>query len=68
MIDLSQNNITNEDIICKKMVEAKLMANGCAICCICGEEHGLDDINHIEIKGKTKKICKGCATAIKGIL
>jgi len=36
------------------------------VCLVCGEEHGLDDIYHIEIKGKTKKICKGCVTAIKG--
>jgi len=42
------------------------MSTGCAVCCVCGEEHGLDDINHIEIKGNTKKICKGCAAAIKG--
>jgi len=35
-------------------------------CSVCDEEHDLDDIHHIEIKGKIKKICKGCATAIKG--
>ena len=39
---------------------------GCATCCVCGEEHGLDDINHIEIKGEQKKICKECVAAIKG--
>jgi len=38
------------------------------VCLVCGEEHGLDDIHHIEIKGKTRKICKGCAAAIKGIV
>jgi len=38
------------------------------ICLVCGEEHGLDDIHTIEIKGKEKKICKGCITAIKGII
>ena len=37
------------------------------VCIVCGEEHGLDDIHHIKIKGKTKKICKGCASAIKGL-
>lgn len=42
------------------------MTKGCAICCVCGEEHGLDDIKHIEIKKDTKKICKGCVAAIKG--
>jgi hypothetical protein len=36
------------------------------VCCVCGEEHGMDDIHEIEIKGENKKICKGCATAIKG--
>ena len=39
---------------------------GCGKCCICGEEHGLDDIEHIDVKGKTKDICKECVTAIKG--
>ena len=43
------------------------MTIGCAVCCVCGEEHGLDDIDHIEIKGIPKNICKGCATAIKGL-
>jgi len=37
------------------------------ICIVCGEEHGLDNIHTIDIKGKTQKICKGCATAIKGL-
>jgi hypothetical protein len=31
------------------------MSVGCAKCCVCGEEHGLDDIKHVEIKGKIKK-------------
>ena len=44
------------------------MATGCAFCCVCGEEHGLDDIEHVEIKGEIKKICKGCLAAIKGII
>ena len=43
------------------------MSTNCAKCCVCGEEHDLGDIKHVEIKGKTKKICKGCAAAIKGI-
>ena len=38
------------------------------VCCCCGEEHGLDNIYTVEIKGENKKICKGCASAIKGIL
>ena len=45
------------------------MSTGCATCCVCGEEHGLDVINHIETKkGETKNICKECATAISGLL
>jgi hypothetical protein len=36
-------------------------------CIVCGEEHGLEDMDSIEIKGKDKKICKGCVTAIKGL-
>ena len=38
------------------------------ICLVCGEEHGLDDIHEFEVHGETKKICKGCATAVKGII
>jgi hypothetical protein len=38
------------------------------VCLVCGEEHGLDDIHTIDIDGHEKKICKGCATAIKGII
>jgi hypothetical protein len=37
-------------------------------CLVCSEEHGFDDIHTIEINGEEKKICKGCATAIKGII
>jgi hypothetical protein len=36
-------------------------------CFCCGEEHGLDDLQDIKIKGESKKICKGCVTAIKGL-
>lgn len=43
------------------------MTTGCATCCVCGEEHGLDEIENIEIKGKEKTICKGCAAEIKGL-
>ena len=41
------------------------MANGSTICCVCGEEHSLDDIKHIEIKGKIRKICKCVIKFIK---
>ena len=34
------------------------MTSGCAKCCVCGEEHGLDDIEHIEIK-ETKENLQG---------
>ena len=36
------------------------------MCSCCGEEHKKEDIHHIEIKGKIKKMCKGCVAAIKG--
>ena len=42
------------------------MTKGCAKCCVCGEEHGLDYIEHIETKKGTKKVCKDCVTSIKG--
>jgi len=44
------------------------MATGCAKCCVCGEEHGLDEIEHIETKSGPRKICKECVTAIKGFI
>ena len=37
------------------------------ICILYSEEHGFDDIYTFKIKGKDKKICKGCATEIKGL-
>ena len=64
-----QNNITSEFIIRIKIGGGKNMSLGCATCCVCGEEHGLDDIKHIETKkGEIKDICKECATAISGLL
>jgi hypothetical protein len=36
-------------------------------CIVCGEEHGLDDVHEININGKSKKICKECVMAIKGL-
>ena len=39
----------------------------CISCICCGEEHGLDDVHHITIKGENKTICKQCVTAIKGL-
>jgi len=37
-------------------------------CIVCGEEHGLEDIDTIEIKDENKNICKGCVAAIKGLI
>lgn len=46
----------------KKIMEKK------HICILCGEEHGLDYIHSVEIKGKDRDICKECATAVKGLV
>lgn len=50
--------------IIREVLKIKLEKHTCPIC---GEEHGLDDIHEFEVNGETKKICKGCATAVKGI-
>ena len=49
------------------MKNKKESGKQCYCCDVCGKEHGLDDLKDIEIKGKTRKICKECVTAIKGI-
>jgi hypothetical protein len=38
------------------------------LCSICGEAYDEDEMHELTIRGKTKKICKGCATAIKGLM
>ena len=38
------------------------------LCCVCGEEHGFDDIHEIEIKGEIKNICKECADTVHGLV
>jgi hypothetical protein len=38
------------------------------ICCVCGEEFGLDDIHQFEIKGQAKNICQGCADIVHGLM
>jgi hypothetical protein len=38
------------------------------MCSICGELHSADEMHDVNIKGKLKKICKECATAIKGLV
>jgi len=37
-----------------------------ATCEVCNCDVPNEEIKHIEIKGKVKKICKGCVAAIKG--
>lgn len=39
----------------------------CYVCCVCGTECSENKIRHINIRGKIRKICKECATAIKGL-
>jgi hypothetical protein len=34
------------------------------ICCVCGEEHGLDNLHRIQVKKGERKICKECASDI----
>ena len=38
------------------------------ICCVCGEEYGLDDTHEFEVKGHPKQICKECADTVHGLL
>lgn len=38
------------------------------LCCVCGEEHGLDHVHKIKVKGKTKNICKECADTVHGLI
>ena len=38
------------------------------ICCICGEECGLDDTYEFEVKGQSKQICKECADTVHGLV
>ena len=38
------------------------------ICCICGEEFGLDDLHDVEVKGKTKQICDECVDTVHGLV
>ena len=39
-----------------------------ATCSICECDVPGEKIKHISIKGKVKKICEGCVTAIKGLI
>lgn len=47
----------------KKKVEEKY-----DICCVCGEEHGLDAMHRIQVKKREKKICKECTDIIHGLV
>jgi hypothetical protein len=35
-------------------------------CDVCSYEFEEEKIKHVHVKGKSKKICKECVTAIKG--
>ena len=35
---------------------------------MCGSEFNEKDIKHVTIKGKVRDICKGCVTAVKGLM
>jgi hypothetical protein len=35
------------------------------VCCLCGEEHGLEGLHDIYVKGQEKKICKECINIIR---
>ena len=36
-------------------------------CWVCGAKEEKEKMKKINIKGKTKYVCEGCATAIKGL-
>jgi hypothetical protein len=38
------------------------------LCCVCGEEFGLDDLHDVNVKGQTKQICKECADTVHGLV
>jgi hypothetical protein len=38
------------------------------ICCVCGEEYGLDDTHKFKVKGQTKQICRECADTVHGLV
>jgi hypothetical protein len=47
----------------KKNKGRKTMAK----CAVCACEVGDEELEHIEVKGKVKKVCQECVTAIKGL-
>jgi hypothetical protein len=36
-------------------------------CDVCGEDVPDDELKHVHINKKTKRVCEGCITAIKGL-
>ena len=38
------------------------------VCCICDTEFDEEEVEHIEIKGNAKDICKECVTSVKGLI
>jgi hypothetical protein len=49
-------------------MKKKLKDEKYSVCCVCGEEHGLGDLHDVVVKRQTKKICKGCADIIHGLV
>jgi hypothetical protein len=38
------------------------------LCCVCGEEHELSELNDVEIKGQIKKVCEECVDTVHGLI
>lgn len=36
-------------------------------CCVCGSKEDTENMKKVKIKKKTKYVCEGCLTAIKGL-
>ena len=49
------------------MKNKKASNEPCYCCDVCGEEHGLEDLKTVKIKGRVRKICRECVAAVKGI-
>jgi hypothetical protein len=48
------------------MMRGGAMTKSCK-CIVCGTDCEKEEVKRIEIKGKTKDICKECVVAIKGL-
>jgi hypothetical protein len=38
------------------------------LCCVCREQFGLDDLQDVDIKGETKKVCDECVDTVHGLI